>query len=38
MSDAVASGLGRSNDDFSSVWWREEQRGGKGAEAGDKAS
>jgi hypothetical protein len=37
-SDAMASGLGRSNDDFSLVWRREEQSGSKGAEAGSKAS
>jgi hypothetical protein len=36
MSDAATSGLGRSNDDVLSVWWREEQSGGKGAEAAIK--
>jgi hypothetical protein len=35
--DAATSGLGRSNDGFSSVWWREEQNSGKGAEVGGKA-
>jgi hypothetical protein len=37
-SDLAADGLGRSNDGFSLLWWREEQSGGKGAEAGGKAS
>jgi hypothetical protein len=37
-SDAMARGLGRSNDGFSLVWRREEQSGSKGAEAGSKAS
>jgi hypothetical protein len=38
MSDAMAGCLGRSNDSFSLVWRREEQRGSKGAEEGSKAS
>jgi hypothetical protein len=33
MSDMAIGGLGRSNDGFSSVWWREEHSSGKGAEA-----
>jgi hypothetical protein len=33
MSDMAIGGLGRSNDGFSSVWWREEQSSSKGAEA-----
>jgi hypothetical protein len=37
-SDAMAGGLGRSNDGFSLVWQREEQSGSKGAEVGSKAS
>jgi hypothetical protein len=37
-SDAMAGGLGRSNDGFSLVWRREEQSGSKGAEAGSTAS
>jgi hypothetical protein len=37
-SDAMAGGLGRSNDGFSLVWQREEQSGNKGAEVGSKAS
>jgi hypothetical protein len=37
-SDAMAGGLGRSNDGFSLVWRGEEQSGSKGAEAGSKAS
>jgi hypothetical protein len=37
-SDAMAGGLGRSNDGFSLVWRREEQSGSKGAEAGSRAS
>jgi hypothetical protein len=37
-SDAMASGLGRSNDYFSLVWRREEQSSSKGAEVGSKAS
>jgi hypothetical protein len=37
-SDTMAGGLGRSNDDFSLVWRREEQSVSKGAEAGSKAS
>jgi hypothetical protein len=38
MSDAATGVLGRSNNSFSLVWWREEQSGGKGADAGGKAS
>jgi hypothetical protein len=37
-SDAAVGGLGRSNNGFSTEWWREEQSGGNGAEAGNKAS
>jgi hypothetical protein len=37
-SDAMAGGLGRSNDGFSLVWRREEQSSSKGVEAGSKAS
>jgi hypothetical protein len=34
----MAGGMGRSNDSFSLVWQREEQKGSKGAEAGSKGS